>query len=49
MKSYAEELFLNQSRIIFRHKTSMTEHVKVNYKRIKRYEAGAGNVMSVPT
>ena len=41
LKSYAEELSLNQSRTIFRHKTSMTEHVKLNYKGIKRYEPGS--------
>jgi hypothetical protein len=36
MKMYAEVLSLNEARTIFRRKTSMTEHVKLNYKVIKR-------------
>ena len=39
MKKYAELLSLNEARTIFRHKTGMTQHVKLNYKGIKRYEA----------
>ena len=39
MKMYTEVLSLNEARTIFRHKTSMTEHVKLNYKGIKRYAA----------
>ena len=39
IKKYAVALSLSGTRIIFGNKTSMKEHVKLNYKGMKRYEA----------
>ena len=39
MKEYAKTLYLHEARLIFKHRTSMTQYVKLNYKGNKRYEA----------
>ena len=39
MKEYAKTLYLHEARLIFKHRTSMTQYVKLNYKGNKKYEA----------
>ena len=39
MKEYAKTLYLHEARHIFKHRTSMTQYVKLNYKGNKRYES----------
>ena len=38
MKNYMETLSVYEARAIFKHKTSMTQFVKLNYKGTKRYQ-----------
>ena len=37
-KKYVSELSLHQTRTIFKHRTSMTQFVKLNYKGMKSYQ-----------
>ena len=39
MKPYMENLSVFEARTIFKHKTSMTRYVKLNYKGVKKYKA----------
>ena len=39
MKEYDKTLNLHEARLIFKHRTSMTQYVKLDYKGNKRYEA----------
>ena len=39
MKPYMETLSVYEARTIFKHKTSMTQFVKLNYKGVKKYKA----------
>ena len=40
MKPYMETLSVYEARTIFKHKTSMTQFVKLNFKGVKKYKAG---------
>ena len=39
LKKYAESLSLYETRLIFKHRASMTQYVKLNYKGTKKYKA----------
>ena len=38
MKTYVSKLSIHETRNIFKHRSSMTQNVKLNYKGVKRYE-----------
>ena len=38
MKSYVSKLSIHETRNIFKHRSSMTQNVKLNYKGVKRFE-----------
>ena len=39
MKPYMETLYVYETRTIFKHKTSMNQFVKLNFKGVKKYKA----------
>ena len=38
MKDYVSKLSIYETRNIFKHRSSMTQNVKLNYKGVKKYE-----------
>ena len=48
-KDYILNLPLSKAQTLFKHKYSMTEHIKMNFKGNKEYERALGNVKTAVT